>query len=304
MLLAELQPHTANSRWMGEECRAARSQHTQAAQLRSRARSSGEASRGAHSPLRVRTQVQRYKGALIPTKLNRLRSKRVIKAKQRGTTPQQRLSDSPRAPGLPPRAEFRCTEPAARVRASHLEIRQHRALRTSSAAPVTKRGVAYRAAVTLRSFPTETEKRISHRSSRARRLTTAPEAAARGGAPGQLPAARTAPYRTRPRSARRRAAAAQGHSGGEPPARRAGPSAGSGHRGSAPALPAARPRPAAARSRTQLAAGLLQLLDLVLQKEHGHPEHQHGQQLQLGRQHDPEQPHRQPRRRRPPGITT
>lgn len=41
MLLAELQPHTANSRWMGEECRAARSQSAQPAQLRSRARSSG-----------------------------------------------------------------------------------------------------------------------------------------------------------------------------------------------------------------------------------------------------------------------
>lgn len=73
--------------------------------------------------------------------------------------------------------------------------------------------------------------------------------------------------------------------------------------GRAPSAPPrlARPRPPPL---TQLAAGLLQLLNLVLQEQHGHPEHQHRQQLQLGRQHNPEQPHEQQQQRRPPGITT
>lgn len=42
---------------------------------------------------------------------------------------------------------------------------------------------------------------------------------------------------------------------------------------------------------TQLSPGLLQLLDLVLQQEHGHCERQQRQKLQLGRHHDSEQPH-------------
>lgn len=42
---------------------------------------------------------------------------------------------------------------------------------------------------------------------------------------------------------------------------------------------------------TELSPGLLQLLDLVLQDEHGHGERQQRQQLQLGRHHDSEQPH-------------
>lgn len=42
---------------------------------------------------------------------------------------------------------------------------------------------------------------------------------------------------------------------------------------------------------TQLSPGLLQLLDLVLQHEHGHCECQQRQKLQLGRHHDSEQPH-------------
>lgn len=42
---------------------------------------------------------------------------------------------------------------------------------------------------------------------------------------------------------------------------------------------------------TELSPGLLQLLDLVLQEEHGQCERQQRQQLQLGRHHDSEQPH-------------
>lgn len=42
---------------------------------------------------------------------------------------------------------------------------------------------------------------------------------------------------------------------------------------------------------TELPLGLLQLLDLVLQEEHGHCERQQRQQLQLGRHYDSEQPH-------------
>lgn len=42
---------------------------------------------------------------------------------------------------------------------------------------------------------------------------------------------------------------------------------------------------------TELSPGLLQLLDLVLQEEHGHCESQQRQKLQLGRHHDSEQPH-------------
>lgn len=50
--------------------------------------------------------------------------------------------------------------------------------------------------------------------------------------------------------------------------------------------------PTAARPElTELPPGLLQLLDLVLQHEHGHCERQQRQQLQLGRHHDSEQPH-------------
>lgn len=61
------------------------------------------------------------------------------------------------------------------------------------------------------------------------------------------------------------------------------------------AAPAATPPPppaAAARPElTELSSGLLQLLDLVLQHEHGHCECQQRQKLQLGRHHDSEQPH-------------
>lgn len=50
--------------------------------------------------------------------------------------------------------------------------------------------------------------------------------------------------------------------------------------------------PAAARPElTELSPGLLQLLNLVLQHEHGHCECQQRQKLQLGRHHDSEQPH-------------
>lgn len=42
---------------------------------------------------------------------------------------------------------------------------------------------------------------------------------------------------------------------------------------------------------TQLSPGLLQLLDLILQEEHGHCERQQRQKLKLGRHHDSEQPH-------------
>lgn len=42
---------------------------------------------------------------------------------------------------------------------------------------------------------------------------------------------------------------------------------------------------------TELSPRLLQLLDLVLQEEHGHCERQQRQKLQLGRHHDSEQPH-------------
>lgn len=42
---------------------------------------------------------------------------------------------------------------------------------------------------------------------------------------------------------------------------------------------------------TELSPGLFQLLDLVLQHEHGHCECQQRQKLQLGRHHDSEQPH-------------
>uniref|UniRef100_A0A8C6LK02 Selenoprotein F n=1 Tax=Nothobranchius furzeri TaxID=105023 RepID=A0A8C6LK02_NOTFU len=42
---------------------------------------------------------------------------------------------------------------------------------------------------------------------------------------------------------------------------------------------------------TQLFPGLLQLLDLVLQEEHGHCERQKRQELQLGRHNESEQPH-------------
>lgn len=45
------------------------------------------------------------------------------------------------------------------------------------------------------------------------------------------------------------------------------------------------------RKLTELSPGLLQLLDLVLQEEHGHCERQQRQKLQLGRHHDSEQPH-------------
>lgn len=49
--------------------------------------------------------------------------------------------------------------------------------------------------------------------------------------------------------------------------------------------------PAAPLELTELSSGLLQLLDLVLQDEHGHGERQQRQKLQLGRHHDSEQPH-------------
>lgn len=42
---------------------------------------------------------------------------------------------------------------------------------------------------------------------------------------------------------------------------------------------------------TELSPGLLQLLDLILQEEHGHCECQQRQKLKLGRHHDSEQPH-------------
>lgn len=42
---------------------------------------------------------------------------------------------------------------------------------------------------------------------------------------------------------------------------------------------------------TELSTGLLQLLDLVLQDEHGYCESQQRQKLQLGRHHDSEQTH-------------
>lgn len=42
---------------------------------------------------------------------------------------------------------------------------------------------------------------------------------------------------------------------------------------------------------TELSPGLLQLLDLVLQDEHGYCESQQRQKLQLGRHHDSEQTH-------------
>lgn len=231
----------------------------------------GEA-RGAHCPLRVRTQVQHYKGALIPPKLKRLWSKHVIKPNNTGQHSSRAHQTAPRTPGLPSCAALSGAQSRLRGYVLHtLEILQHCASHTSSAAPVTKRSVAYQAAVTLQGFPIETEEQISHRSSQARRLTAAPEAAARGGAPGQLPAARTAPDRTQPRSVRRRTARPRlrGTAAERPPLAGPGPprEAATGARlRSAPALPAARPRPAAARSHTQLAAGLLQLLDLVLQE--------------------------------------
>lgn len=56
--------------------------------------------------------------------------------------------------------------------------------------------------------------------------------------------------------------------------------------GAAPAAAAA-----ARPELTELSSGLLQLLDLVLQHEHGHCECQQRQKLQLGRHHDSEQPH-------------
>lgn len=63
---------------------------------------------------------------------------------------------------------------------------------------------------------------------------------------------------------------------------------GSGDDGAAPAAAeAAATRP----ELTELSPGLLELLDLVLQHEHGHCECQQRQKLQLGRHHDSEQPH-------------
>lgn len=63
-------------------------------------------------------------------------------------------------------------------------------------------------------------------------------------------------------------------------------------------------------SLTKLAAGFLQFLDLVLQEKDRHAERQHRQELQLRRQHNPKQPHRQPQpqppppERRPPSRTS
>lgn len=51
------------------------------------------------------------------------------------------------------------------------------------------------------------------------------------------------------------------------------------------------PAAAARPELTELSAGLLQLLNLVLQHEHGHCERQQRQKLQLGRHHDSKQPH-------------
>lgn len=59
----------------------------------------------------------------------------------------------------------------------------------------------------------------------------------------------------------------------------------------APAAAKAPATTAACPELTELSPGLLQLLDLVLQHEHGHCECQQRQKLQLGRHHDSEQPH-------------
>lgn len=111
-----------------------------------------------------------------------------------------------------------------------------------------------------------------------------------------LQSGRPAPIRSRGAGARQPIEPAGAAPGGAPPARPR-----SLRPGAAAPPRLARPRPPPL---TQLAAGLLQLLDLVLQEQHGHPEDQHRQQLQLGRQHNPEQPHEQQQQRRLPGITT